>query len=181
MTRSSSSRTMLAVLPFENLTGDSAQEYVADGLSQEIISELGSWNPTKLGVIARTSSRVYQGLRKPISEIGRELGVDYIVEGSVRRSDGRFRITVMLIRVEDQAHLWAANYDRAIDNVMALQIEVTRIIVREIGSRIAVEPGEGALMVYPAPMEDCRNDSGRIRGENSPTSKPARAGLISQS
>lgn len=154
---SSGSRVMLAVLPFENLTGDSTQDYVSDGFNHEIISQLGRWNPAKLGVISRTSSKAYRGLAKPISEIGRELGVDYIVEGSVRHSDSHFRITVMLVRVDDQAHLWAGNYDRDAENVLALQVEVTQAIIRDITSRIAVKPAEASLMAYPVPIENCRN------------------------
>ncbi len=177
----SASRIMLAVLPFENLTGDSGQEYVTAGLSHEIISELGGWNPAKLGVIAHTSSRVYLGTRKPVSEIGRELGVQYIVEGSVRRSGSRFRITVMLIRVADQAHLWAANYDRTIDDVMALQVEVTQLIIREIGSRIAVEPGEGSLIAYPSRLESYHAERNRIPVAYPQVGSSPDATLISQS
>jgi TolB-like protein len=178
---SSASRIMLAVLPFENLTGDSGQEYVAAGLSHEIISELGGWNPAKLGVIAHTSSRVYLGVRKPVSEIGRELGVQYIVEGSVRRSDSRFRITVMLIRVADQTHLWAANYDTTIDDIMAMQVEVTRLIIREIGSRIAVEPGEGSFIAYPSRLESCHTDRSRTPAEHPQVGSLPDATLIRQS
>jgi TolB-like protein/DNA-binding winged helix-turn-helix (wHTH) protein len=146
---SSDSRKLVVVLPFENLTGDLGQQYVADGLSHEIIAQLGRWNPRRVGVIARTSSSVYQGVRKSVNEIGRELGVDYIVEGSVRRSEGTYRVTVMLISVDDQAHLWAANYDRPVDQVMTLQVELAKIISGEIGSRINVDAEGDSHGAYP--------------------------------
>lgn len=148
----SDSRLMLAVLPFENLTGDSSQKYIADGFSHEILSELGRWNIARVGVIARTSARVYRGTRKSIAQIGSELGVDYVVEGSVRRNGDRYRITVMLIRVDNQAHLWAANYDRTLDNATAVQIEVARIVVNQIGRRIGVKPDRNYLFGLPQGM-----------------------------
>lgn len=138
--RSFSSRTMLAVLPFENLTENPGGNHIGDGFNHEIIAQLGGWNPPRLGVIARTSSNAYRGTRKSIDEIGRELGVNYIVEGSVRRNNDHVRITIVLVRVGDQAQLWAANYDGSMENLLDLQVEVTRDIVREIGKRIAVEP-----------------------------------------
>jgi len=140
MNHGSSSRTMLAVLPFENLTGNPGEDYISAGFDDEIISQLGQWNPAQVGVIARTSSRAYQGTRKAVGEIGRELGVDYIVEGSVRRDGNRVRVTVALVRVGDQAHLWSANYDGSMDNVLDLQVEVTRDIIQGITSRITAEP-----------------------------------------
>lgn len=138
--RTSSPRTMLAVLPFENLTGNPGEEYISAGFNQEIISQLGRWNPARLGVIARTSSNAYRETRKSVSEIGRELGVNFIVEGSVRRDGSRIRITVALVRVNDQVHLWSANYDGSVDDVLSLQVEVTRDIIQEITGRIAAEP-----------------------------------------
>ena len=150
----SASRILLAVLPFENLTGNSEEKYVADGLSHEIISQLVSWNTRRLGVIGRASSRVYQEAQKSIDEIGSELGVDYVVEGSVRRAGSSYRVTVMLIRVDDQAHLWAANYDRPVDvdNVTALQVELAKIISREIGIRINIAPDADSQIAYPPRM-----------------------------
>ena len=152
--RLTNSRILLAVLPFEDLTGDSGQKNLADGLDDEIISQLGRWNTARVGVIARTSSEVYQGSRKSISEIGRELGAHYVVEGSVRRDEHHYRITVMLIRVKDQAHLWAANYDRTVDSVTALQVEIASLVASEIGKTIDVEaddsPGTGVPRSFGA-------------------------------
>ena len=103
---------MLAVLPFANLSNDPEQEYFSDGLTEETITDLGELNPERLGVIARTSAATYKHTNKTIAQIGRELGVDYILEGSVRREGGFARISAQLIRVKDQVHLWAHNYDR---------------------------------------------------------------------
>src|SRR4029077_2260984 len=95
-------RIILAVLPFENLSGDPKQEYFSDGLTEEMISQLGRWQPQRLGVIARTSATHYKGSKIRIDQIGRELGVSYILEGSVRREEDRVRITTELIHVADQ-------------------------------------------------------------------------------
>jgi TolB-like protein len=102
-----SGKIMLAVLPFENLSGDPEQEYFSDGITEEMISRLGNLQPERLGVIARTSAMAYKKSKKQVNEIARELGVDYLLEGSVRRSPDRVRITAQLIQARDQTHLWA--------------------------------------------------------------------------
>ena len=144
----SNSRIMVAVLPFENLTGDSGQNYVADGLTQEVIAQLGRLNTSKVGVIASTSTRIYRNAQKSITDIGRELGVSYVVEGSLRRNQSSYRITVMLIQVENQSHLWAANYNRPVGRVTNLQEEIARIITIEIGRRIDANPAGGSRAAY---------------------------------
>ena len=106
------SRVMLAVLPFENLTGDAAQDYLSDGFTGEMTTQLGRTDPAKMGVIARTSVMVYKRNPRPLDEIGRKLGVQYVIEGSVRRDAGRVRITAQLIQMKDQTHVWAKEYDR---------------------------------------------------------------------
>ena len=168
----SNSRVVVAVLPFENLTGDPGQEYIADGLSHEIIAQLGRWNTSRIGVIARTSTRVYQGVRKSIVEIGRELGVDYIVEGSVRRDENSYRITVLLIRVEDQAHLWAANYDRTMDSVTALQVEVAKVITSEIGRKIAIKSDKNSYVSYSRHSHAMLNETLSLNTLASPDYEP---------
>src|SRR5262249_25046590 len=104
-------RIMLAVLPLQNLSGDPEQEYFADGLTEELIAQLGRLQPERLGVIARTSVMGYKHTDKRLDQIGRELSVQYVLESSFRRSADRLRLTVQLVRVQDQAHLWAENYD----------------------------------------------------------------------
>ena len=125
-------RTMLAVLPFENFTGDPGQEYFSDGLTEEMISQLGDLDPARLGVIARTSVMHYKHSQEPIPQIGKDLGVQYVIEGSVRRDAERVRITAQLIQVEDQSHLWAREYDRDLNHLLELQAEVAREVANEI-------------------------------------------------
>lgn len=125
-------RSMLAVLPFENFTGDAAQDYFSDGLTEEMISQLGNLDPTHLGVIARTSVMHYKHTQEPLTNIAKELGVQYVIEGSVRRDSGRVRITAQLIQVKDQTHLWAREYDRDLNNLLTLQTEIAREIANEI-------------------------------------------------
>src|SRR5215469_3164149 len=135
----SNGRIMLAVLPFENLTGDSNQDYFSDGLTEEMITQLGRLDPTQLGVIARTSAMSYKHSSKSVDQIGRELGVNYILEGSARREGGRVRITAQLIQVRDQSHVWAAEYDRDMQSVLQLQTEVADAIGNEV--RLRLTPG----------------------------------------
>jgi len=127
-----SQRSMLAVLPFENLTGDASQEYFSDGLTEEMITRLGNFDPRRLGVIARTSVMHYKNGSPPLEQIGRELGVQYVIEGSVRRDANHVRISAQLIEARDQTHLWAREYDRDLKDVLALQSEVAREIADEI-------------------------------------------------
>lgn len=125
-------RIMLAVLPFEDLSGDSQQEYFSDGLTEEMIALLGNLNPRQMAVIARSSSMRYKHTNKGAGQIGRELGVDYLLEGSVRRDGGRVRVTAELIQLSDETHLWAHSYERDQYDILALQSEVARAIAREI-------------------------------------------------
>ncbi|MGA9354891.1 MAG: winged helix-turn-helix domain-containing protein [Terriglobales bacterium] len=125
-------RIMLAVLPFQNLTGDPAQEYVSDGLTEEMLTQLGNLNPQRLGVIARTSVMHYKDTHAPLDQIGRELHVQYVLEGSVRRDSERVRITAQLIQVKDQTHVWARQYDRELNDLLPLEGEVAQEIAKEI-------------------------------------------------
>lgn len=125
-------KRMLAVLPFENYTGDPGQEYFSDGLTDEMITQLGRLDPQRLGVIARTSVMRYKNGRQPLNQVGRELGVQYVLEGSVRRDSGTVRITAQLIQVRDQTHLWAQEYDRELKDLLVVQGEIAREIAGEI-------------------------------------------------
>ena len=135
-------RVMLVVLPFENLSRDPEQEYFSDGLTEETIADLGGLASDQLGVIARTSAMSYKGTRKSIAEIGRELGVDFAVEGSVRRQGDRVRISAQLIRTSDQTHLWAQQFDRDLSDVLAVQDALGRAIAQQI--QIKLTPAGGA-------------------------------------
>lgn len=125
-------RVMVAVLPFDNLTGDTRQEYFSDGLTEEMITQLGERDPEHLGVIARTSVMHYKNDRVPMNQIARELGVAYVLEGSVRRDPDHIRITTQLIRASDQSQLWARQYDRQPADLLTLQGEIAQAIANEI-------------------------------------------------
>ena len=125
-------RAMLAVLPFENLSAGRRYDYFSEGLTEEMIAQLSRLNPERLGVIARTSSMMFKGTRKGVAEIGGELGVQYVLEGSVRRARGRIRIAAQLIQVSDETHVWAENYERDSGDVLRLQCDVAAAVAREI-------------------------------------------------
>jgi len=128
---------MLAVLPFQNLSGDASQDYFSDGLTEELITQLGELNGNQLGVIARTSSMMYKHTTKDVGQIGRELGVDYVLESSVRRDGDQVRITVQLIYAKTQVHLWANSYDREVRHSIAVQEEVARAVAQQIRVKLA--------------------------------------------
>jgi len=129
-------KVKLAVLPFANLSGDPNQNYFSAGLTDEMITRLGSLDPQRLGVIAATSSNALAG--KPIAEIGRALEVQYALEGSVRRDGNRVRIDVQLIQVSDQTHLWADSYDRDLNDILRVQDDVGAAVARQIS--VALNP-----------------------------------------
>jgi len=130
-------RAMLAVLPFQNLSNDPSQEYFSDGLTEETITDLGQLSPAKLGVVARTSAMAYKHTDKTVSQIGRELGVDYILEGSVRREKGLARVSAQLIRVSDQTHVWAQSYDdRNLNNLLDVENAIGTAIAEQVQIQI---------------------------------------------
>lgn len=144
-------RVMLAVLPFQNLSSDPEQEYFSDGLTEEMIAQLGRLNPQRLGVIARTSSMRYKHTDKGIEAIGRELGVSHVLEGSVRRSANRVRVTAQLIQVRDQTHVWAHSFERAVGDILALQSDIAHAIATEIG--VQFTPHERVRLASPRPVD----------------------------
>ena len=120
----------IAVLPFVNMSSDPEQEYFSDGISEELLNLLARIK--ELTVIARTSSFSFKGANKPISEIGTILGVAYILEGSVRKAGNRVRITAQLIETRNSSHLWSETYDRDLDDIFAIQDEISTAIVGEL-------------------------------------------------
>lgn len=126
-----SDKTMIAVLPFEELSGTGGA-FFADGMTEELITHLGALQPRRLGVIARTSILRYRGTTKSIQDIGRELGVAYLVEGSVRREGDRLRVTAQLIDARDQTHLWAESFDRRGAGALAIQRDVAERIAHAL-------------------------------------------------
>jgi TolB-like protein/DNA-binding winged helix-turn-helix (wHTH) protein/Tfp pilus assembly protein PilF len=138
----------LAVLPLENLSGDEAQEYFADGMTDELITDLASI--ARLRVISRTSTTHYKGTRKTIPEIARELNVDAVVEGSVGRSANKVRIRAQLIRAMPEEHLWAESYERDLPDVLALQRDVAKAIASEI--KVHLTPQERQHLANSRPI-----------------------------
>jgi TolB-like protein/Tfp pilus assembly protein PilF len=134
----------LAVLPFTNLARDPEQEYFSDGLTDDMITQLGRLHPQRLSVIARTSSMQYKGRSAPIEEVGRELDVDYVLEGTARREGTRVRINATLIRIRDRSQQWAGTYDRELAGILAVQNEVARGVAQELA--FALLPAEEARL-----------------------------------
>lgn len=137
-------RVKLAVLPFENLSGDPGQEYFSDGMTEELITCLARVAPERFGVIARTSAMRYKRSRKDLIRIGRELDVDYILEGSVRRADDRVRISAQLIQVDLQTHLWAQSYDGDLRDALNLQRDIARAITNQMGLKLPSQVAQTA-------------------------------------
>lgn len=126
----------LVVLPFANLSNDPAQEYFSDGLTEEMITQIGRLCPGRLRVIARTSSMLFKRSAKSASEIGRELSADYLLEGSVRGEGERIRITAQLIETRTETHLWAETYDRSLGETLNLQTDVAAHIARSLAMEL---------------------------------------------
>ena len=124
----------IAVLPFTNMSGDPEQEYFTDGISEDIITELSRFQ--SLFVIARNSSFTYKGKAVDIKQVGRELGVRYVLEGSIRKAGNRIRVTAQLIDSVTGSHIWAEKYDRALEDIFAVQEEVTECIVGAIAPHV---------------------------------------------
>jgi adenylate cyclase len=124
----------IAILPFVNMSDDPGQEYFSDGITEDVITELSRFR--SLFVIARNSSFVFKGSAVDVRDVGRKLGVRYVVEGSVRRAANRVRVTAQLIDAEAGAHVWAERYDRELADIFDVQDEVTRQIVVNIAPRM---------------------------------------------
>ena len=129
----------IAVLPFDNLTGDAATDYLANGLIEDTIVSLGRIDPDRVSVIGRTSMSAYKGTTKSLAEIGRELGTDYLVESSLRNESGRLRITARLIRVRDQVQIWSDSFDSSADSILGLQQDISAAIAEQVRTRLSPE------------------------------------------
>ncbi len=124
----------IAVLPFTNMSGDAEQEYFSDGITEDIITGLSRFR--ELFVIARNSSFTYKGRPVKVQDVGRALGVQYVVEGSVRKAGNRVRVTAQLIEAATGGHLWAERYDRELEDIFAVQDEVTETVVATLAGRL---------------------------------------------
>ena len=146
------------MLPFANMSGDAEQEYFADGISEDIITALSKL--PQLFVIARNSSFTFKGRNVRVGEVGKSLGVRYVLEGSVRKSGARVRITAQLIDATTGGHLWAERYDRELTDIFAVQDEVTTQIVSALAlslsafdrrwHRRGAHRQSGSLRLFPA-------------------------------
>jgi TolB-like protein/class 3 adenylate cyclase len=137
----------IAVLPFVNMSGDAEQEYFTDGITEDIITELSRFH--SLFVIARNSSFSYKGTSPDMKQVGRELGVRYVLEGSIRKSSNRIRVTGQLIDTLTGIHVWAERYDRVLEDIFAVQEEVTQAIVAAIAPQIASTEESKASRLRP--------------------------------
>lgn len=140
----------IAVLPFANMSGDPSQDYFADGITEDIITELSRFRP--LFVIARNSTFAFKGTATDVREIGRKLGVRYVVEGSMRRAGNRIRITAQLIDAAGGNHLWAERYDRELADIFDVQDELTRQIVANVAPRLQIADHLSAKRQRPEDM-----------------------------
>ncbi len=144
-------RPAVAVLPFDNLGGDPDQEYFADGLTEDIITALSLWR--SFPVIARNSSFAYKGTSPDIRKVGEELGARYIVEGSVRKSGNRIRVTAQLINSETGHHVWAERYDRDLEDFFDLQDEITEKIASVVAPELEKAEAQRAVTKRPENMD----------------------------
>jgi TolB-like protein/DNA-binding winged helix-turn-helix (wHTH) protein len=150
--RSQRQKIMLVVLPLANLNADPSEDYLADGITEEIITQLGGLDPSHLGVIARTSAMQYKHTQKSVKDISRELGVAYLLEGSIRRSGNRVRVTAQLIQSSDQTHLWAKSYDRDLSDVLKVEHDLADMAAEEIRLTLSEQVHErlaAAISVNP--------------------------------
>ncbi len=134
---SAPARASLIVLPFMNLSGSPGDDYLSDGFTEELITQLARMYPDQIAVLARTTSMKFKGTKKDIADVRRELAVDYVLEGSIRREAGQMRITAQLIRTSDQAHLWAETFSREVRDLLRIENEVSQAVARQVKLRVA--------------------------------------------
>ena len=141
----------VAVLPFSNMSNDPEQEFIADGVADDVITALSRY--PSLFVIARNSSFTYKGRTVDVKQVGRELGVRYVLEGSLRRSDDRVRITAQLVEAENGRHVWAERYDRVLTDIFALQDEIADAVTTAIAPAIADAERQRAMRRAPSRLD----------------------------
>jgi TolB-like protein/Tfp pilus assembly protein PilF len=142
----------MVVLPFDDLSHERANDYFSDGLTEEMISQLGRLLGTRIRVIARTSSMLLKGTRQTVSDIGKAFGASYVMEGSVRRDGDRLRVTTQLIETAGETHLWAESYDRRLADVLSVQREVSEAIAQAL--MVELLPGAAAASAAEARNPD---------------------------
>ena len=140
----------IAVLPFQNMSGDMEQDYFADGVTEELITALA--HVRTLFVIARNSTFAYKNQTPDIREVGRDLGARYVLEGSVRKAGNRLRVTAQLIDAGTGTHVWADRYDRVLEDIFALQDEISQTLAARIEPRTGLPPSVSAPGAVPPPI-----------------------------
>ena len=167
-------RPRLVVLPFTNLSDDPAQEYFSDGLTEEIIAQLGRRSARHLGVIARTSAMALRHSGRTASDIGRCLRADYLIEGSVRREKNRVRITAQLVETSGETHLWSESYDRDLIDILAIQEEVASRVARSLALELLPDRSlDAGRTRHPGAYQDrksTRLNSSHIQKSRMPSS-----------
>jgi len=148
---------LLVVLPFQNMNPGADDQYLADGVTEEMTTELARLEPQRLGVVARTSAMQYRNTTKSVAKIGEELGAGYLLEGSVRRSGDRVRVTAQLVRAADQTHLWAAGYDRDLHDVLAVEADVARAVAERI--RVVLAPATQTRLSGKRPINPVAHEA----------------------
>ena len=148
--KAAAAKPTVAVLPFANMSGDPEQEFFVDGLTEDILTELS--RRRELFVISRTSTFVYKGQAANLREVAQKLGAQYLVEGSVRKAGDRLRVTVQLIDTASDAHIWAERYDRKLDDVFAIQDEITAAIVATLPGRLEAAQSDQLARKKPSSM-----------------------------
>jgi TolB-like protein/DNA-binding winged helix-turn-helix (wHTH) protein len=149
-----STQVMVAVLPFANLTGDTNQEYFSDGLTEELISQLGKHASRDFGVISRTSVMHYKNTHLAIDEIGNELRIQYALEGTVRRGEKNLRVSAQLVDLQGRT-LWSGAYDRNADDLLAIQGEIADAISSEILAKVGINaPTDSAKKLVPVRVDN---------------------------
>jgi adenylate cyclase len=164
-------RPAVAVLPFDNLSGEPDQDYFSDGLTEDIITDLA--RNDELLVIARNSTFAYQDNPSDVRRVGAELGAGYVVEGSARRAGDRLRVTAQLVETETGAHLWSDSYDRQIEDVFAVQTDLTAQIVAALVSHVSRSEAEaararptGSLRAYDLVLRGRQHQHGAMTGQS---------------
>src|SRR6202040_300930 len=141
----------IVVLPFANMSGDAEQEFFADGITEDLISALSRY--PSLFVIARNSSFTYKGRAVDVKQVGRELGVRYVLEGGLRKAGNRIRVTAQLVEAETGKHVWAERYDRDLADIFALQDEITEAVTIAIAPAVAGAEQQRALRNPPGSLD----------------------------
>ena len=161
MTSMKQDRPSIAVLPFNNMSGDPEQEYFSDGITEDIITDLSK--VSGLSVIARHSSFSYKGKPLKVQQIGRELGVDFMLEGSVRKAGARVRVTGQLVNCKKGSHVWAERFDRDLTDIFAIQDEITHAIVEQLKVRLLPQEREAVEQI---PTENIEAYTYCLRGRD---------------